>query len=162
VHKTYTDELGDRYVPDAFDTMLSKGAKVLETREIRTTLHIVFEGSPKGPAFARIIKYDGDRKKPKWIDVERDRFETLCNVIADISAAPYTSRVGSSGEMCYYREFDVVLLVGLTELKAQIRWYDTKTLTEKSGDARIVYEDSPEDGPAGPRVPPALYNELEL
>jgi hypothetical protein len=58
----------------------------------------------------------------------KDRFETLCNVIADISAAPFTSKVGSSGEVCYYREFDVVLLVGLTELKAQIRWYDNKTV----------------------------------
>jgi len=161
-YKLYTDELGDKYVPDAFDTMLSKEAKVLETREIRTTLHLVFEGSPDGTAFARIIKYDGNKKKPKWIDVERDRFETLCNVVADISAAPYTCRRGSSGDMCYYREFDVVLLVGLTELKAQIRWYDPKARTEKSGDASIVYENTSENGYAGPRVPPALFHELDI
>lgn len=30
--------------------------------------------------------------------------------------------------MCYYREYDVVLLVGLTELKAQIRWTDSVTV----------------------------------
>ena len=58
----------------------------------------------------------------------KDSFETLCHVAADISAAPFTSSVGSSGERCYYREFDVVLLVGLTELKAQIRWFNPKTV----------------------------------
>ena len=58
----------------------------------------------------------------------KDRFETLCHVVADLSAAPYTRRAGSSGGVCYYREFDVVLLVGLTELKAEIRWYDPKTV----------------------------------
>jgi len=142
--------------------MLSKGSKVLETREIRTTLHLVSEGTPEETAFARIIKYDGNRKKPKWIDVERECFQTLCHVIADISAAHYTCKVGSGGLMCYYREFDVVLLVGLTELKAQIRWYDPKTRKEKSSDASIVYEDTPEDGPDGPRVPPPLYSDLEL
>ena len=26
--------------------------------------------------------------------------------------------------MCYIRKFDVVLLVGLTELKAEIRWFN--------------------------------------
>jgi hypothetical protein len=30
--------------------------------------------------------------------------------------------------MCYTREYDVVLLVGLTELKAQIRWIDSVTV----------------------------------
>ena len=30
--------------------------------------------------------------------------------------------------MCYYREFDVVLLAGLTELKAQICWTDSVTV----------------------------------
>ena len=64
----------------------------------------------------------------------KDKFETLCHVVADLSAAPYTRKVGNSGEVCYYREFDVALLVGLTELKAEIRWYDPKTVSihEKS------------------------------
>ena len=59
---------------------------------------------------------------------QKENFETLCHVVADLSTAPYTRKVGSSGEVCYYREFDVVLLVGLTELKAQIRWHDPKTV----------------------------------
>ena len=59
----------------------------------------------------------------------KDRFETLCHVVADISAAPCTSKIGRSGKMCYTRLLDVVLLVGLTELKAQIRWTDARTVS---------------------------------
>lgn len=57
-----------------------------------------------------------------------DNFEILCNVVADISAAPCTLERGVDGRTCYRREYDVVLLVGLTELKAQIRWTDSITV----------------------------------
>ena len=57
-----------------------------------------------------------------------DKFETLCDVVADISAAPYTHALGRSGNMCYSREYQVVLLVGFTELKAEIRWSDSETV----------------------------------
>jgi hypothetical protein len=33
------------------------------------------------------------------------------------------------GNMCYAREFELVLLVGLTELKAQISWIDSTTVS---------------------------------
>ena len=56
------------------------------------------------------------------------KFETLCHVVANISAAPCTLERGMFGKMCYCREYDVVLLVGLTELKAQIRWTDSTTV----------------------------------
>ena len=55
-------------------------------------------------------------------------FETLCHVVADISAAPCKLTRGRPGKVCYSREYEVVLLVGLTELKAQIRWIDSKTV----------------------------------
>ena len=58
----------------------------------------------------------------------KDRFETLCHVSADISAALSTPKVGKSGKMCFSRKYNVVLLVGLTELKAQIRWIDSITV----------------------------------
>lgn len=104
------------------------------------------EGSPAGNILVEIIKYDGHQQEPGWTDVEpsttflrtkiflpgtynpKARFETLCHVVADISAAPCTSRLGRSGKMCYTRRLDVVLLVGLTELKAQIRWMDSRTV----------------------------------
>ena len=33
--------------------------------------------------------------------------------------------------MCYLRKYRVVLLVGLTELKAQIRWVDSTTVRNR-------------------------------
>ena len=56
------------------------------------------------------------------------KFETLCHVVADISGAPFTIQRGTSGTICYCGEYDIVLLVGLTELKAQIRWTDSTTV----------------------------------
>jgi len=120
--------------------MLSKGTKVLETRVIRKRVRVTREGAPETRAHARIIKYDGNEKEPRWMDVQRDKFETLCRVYGDISAAPSTPQAGSNGKMCYYREFDVVLLVGLTELKAQVRWVDSVTGVEASGDAEVMYD----------------------
>jgi len=120
-------------------SMLTKGTKVLESREIRKKLCVTREGTPETNIRSEILKYVGNTKEPQWMDVERDRFETLCHVAADISAAPCTLKMSKSGKMCYSREYDVVLLVGLTELKAQIRWKDSLTGLEKSGDATVVY-----------------------
>jgi hypothetical protein len=50
-------------------------------------------------------------------------------VVADISATPLTQKIKDDGKKYYMREFDVVLLVGLTELKAQIRWIDSVTVS---------------------------------
>jgi len=58
----------------------------------------------------------------------RDKFETLCHVKADISVAPYKSHVGALGKMGYQRDYEIVLLVGLTELKAQISYIDSTTV----------------------------------
>ena len=56
----------------------------------------------------------------------KGEFEVLCHVAASLSGAPCElSERGRFGKMCYIRTFDVMLLVGLTELKAEIRWFDT-------------------------------------
>ena len=56
-------------------------------------------------------------------------FEALCVVQADLSTAPYETNRGIRGTMGYTREFEIVLLVGLTELKAQIAWTDSLTVS---------------------------------
>ena len=60
-----------------------------------------------------------------------DNFEKLCDIHADLTTAPYQKRLGKKGKMCYTRIFDVVLLVGLTELKAQIAWIDSATVSTR-------------------------------
>ena len=54
-------------------------------------------------------------------------FETLCLVEANISNAPYTTS-SATGKMGYKRDYNVILLVGLTELKAQVGWIDSTTV----------------------------------
>ena len=94
-----------------------------------------------------ISKYTGTLVAPEWEDVEKgtvfsfpwcfvksaqslkDMFETLCHVKADISTAPYTPK-SVAGKTYYPRLFDVILLVGLTELKAQVSWIDTSTVRD--------------------------------
>jgi len=58
----------------------------------------------------------------------KDKFQTLCHVRADISDAPHTSKLVETGKMGFKRRYDIILLVGLTELKAQVAWIDSKTV----------------------------------
>ena len=58
---------------------------------------------------------------------QKDKFETLCHVKADVSTTPYTSSF-ATGNVGYRLEYDIVLLVGLTELKAQVSWIDSATV----------------------------------
>ena len=56
------------------------------------------------------------------------KFETLCYVKADLSAVPCAATLTAAGKTCYKRTYKVVLLVGLTELKAQVSWIDPETV----------------------------------
>lgn len=138
--KSFVNAQGRKCIPGYFQTMLSKGTKVLENGEIKVRRCARRVGAPATNVLAPIIKYDGDQKEPGWVDAERDKFKTLCRVVADISAAPCKRTLGKTGKFCYSREYEVVLLVGLAELKAQIRWSDSITGEEISTDASIVYD----------------------
>ncbi|KAF9649037.1 hypothetical protein BDM02DRAFT_3095383 [Thelephora ganbajun] len=120
-HKLFVDAMGERCVPGHFDTMLSR------EREIRHHFQMVSEGTPPQYISSRIVKYTGSLVAPEWDDVEKDKFETLCHVKANLSTAPYTSSF-AAGKMGYKRDFDIILLVGLTELKAQVTWIDSATV----------------------------------
>jgi len=141
-HKTFIDGQGNRCVPGFFTAMLPKGTKVLESREI-----IMRRYTQGTNVVMPIIRYVGNEKEPTWMDVEPDRFETLCHIAADISGAPHKLSVGvgeSSTTVRFSWEYDVVLLVDLTELKAQILWINSTTGEEKRSDAITVYKDASE------------------
>jgi len=123
-----------------------QGTKISEDQEILHRYHITSEGSPPQRGSARIIKYTGALSSPEWRDIEpgrvvqlpwvprekrsepKDKFEKLCRVDADISSAPYTPKLMETGKTAYKREYDIILLVGLTELKAQVGWIDSETV----------------------------------
>ena len=58
----------------------------------------------------------------------KDKFQSLCRVRADISGAPYTSKLSEAGVMGCRRKYTLIILVGLTELKAQVSWIDSETV----------------------------------
>jgi len=123
-----------------------QGTKVIEDHEIRHSFIVTAKGSPPRRGHATISKYTGALFAPEWKDVEpgrvfsfpwdlvkgaqspKDRFKTLCDVEADISSVPYTSHRMKTGGMGYRRDYEVVLLVGLTELKAQVSWINERTV----------------------------------
>jgi hypothetical protein len=92
---------------------------------------------------SRISDYRGELTAPAWVDVEprkfqkrvfmqpplnprSDAFATLCTVHANTSKIigslrPRRSEDSSTG-VYYTIDYDVILLFGLTELKAQISW----------------------------------------
>jgi len=143
-YKSFPNAIGEKWIPGYFDTMLTRGTRVSEDREIRHTFYLTAQGAPPQHASPRIAKYTGDLVTQKWQDAEPDKFETLCFVKADISAAPYISDFGTSGKIGYKRKYEIILLVGLTELKAQVCWIDSNTGTERRSDAVVVYDDPSE------------------
>ena len=128
------------------DFIVLQGTKVIEDHEIRSSFNVTAEGNPPRSGHARISKYTGTLASPEWMDAEpgrvsrfpwhlvksaespKDSFETLCHVEGDISSVPYTSHNAKKGRMGYRRCYEIVLLVGLTELKAQVSWVNKKTV----------------------------------
>ncbi|TFY59589.1 hypothetical protein EVJ58_g5686 [Rhodofomes roseus] len=90
---------------------------------------------------SRIVTYRGLREIHRWIDEEPDSFSTLCTVHADVNPESYKLASGQLGEF-YRMDFNVVLLFGLTEIKAQLSWLEDGR--EKRGPATLVYDDEDE------------------
>ena len=64
----------------------------------------------------------------KCAQSKKDKFKRLCHIKADISGAGYTSKSMGATKTAYSRNYEIILLVGLTELKVQVSWIDSKTV----------------------------------
>ncbi|OSC99572.1 hypothetical protein PYCCODRAFT_1394827 [Trametes coccinea BRFM310] len=139
-HKQFTRSSGRIMLPDAFSTIISKGTRVLEEEE-RTASYVQETREARGlnSVSAEIMAYRGAKRNPCWEDLEPECFTTLCTVFADTSKVFKSPRIGPNGSVYYAQRFDVVLMCGLTELKAQIRWMENGE--ERRGPAKIVYDD---------------------
>jgi len=54
--------------------------------------------------------------------LQTDQYSRLCTIKADISHLPKTPKINPSGGTYYRIDYSVILLFGLTELKAQLCW----------------------------------------
>ncbi|KAL4244988.1 hypothetical protein ABKN59_002854 [Abortiporus biennis] len=132
---------GRLVLPNAFLVSLVKGTPMREGTEVFVNLHR--EANRKSQLHsitADLIAYRGYSNDPRWVDVEPNLFSTLCTVEADTSKVPKIAIHGPRGITYHNIAFKLVLICGLTEMKAQISWmHDGK---EFRGPARIVYQDT--------------------
>ncbi|GJE90679.1 HSP70 family protein [Phanerochaete sordida] len=142
-HSTKRLKPSGRYsIPDGFSVILEKGIRVGENEELRRHFSLeATEPRTLDHISSEVSCYRGARKSPRWTDIEPECFTTLCTIHADTSRVARQKKQSSNGHY-YIQEFDVVLSCGLTEMTAQIAWFENGQ--EKRGEAKIVYDDVPQ------------------
>ncbi|KIM86827.1 hypothetical protein PILCRDRAFT_4705 [Piloderma croceum F 1598] len=141
IDTVYTDFSGLRFVPKAFSPILAKGTRVTEDIEFERSYfedRIAVEYCDR--ITTDILCYRGESQDPAWRDIEPEMFSTLCHITADTSQMAKALRPlhGPGGTRYYRLSYRIVLLFGLTELKAQIDWMENGE--QKRSPAKVVYD----------------------
>ncbi|KAG1734623.1 hypothetical protein EDB19DRAFT_1638867 [Suillus lakei] len=127
-HKSIIDVSGGTFIPDYFQSILLKGTQVSELREFRKSFYITRTSlAACKSASTDIMCYKGALQEPQWLDIERPSFSALCTIHADLSELSRALRpqISTVDRSIYYKvDFDVIILFGHTELKAQISWQE--------------------------------------
>jgi len=140
-HKRFTRPSGDVAIPGYFCVNLKRGTQVSEVQEFtRTYLRERSSKAELSQVSVGIIVYRGSLSSPTWVDGYEAEYTTLCSVYADTSALTQSLKEKEQNGRKFFRiNFDVILLFGLTELQAQIRWFQGGI--EKRSPATIVYDE---------------------
>ncbi|KAL0057726.1 hypothetical protein AAF712_008969 [Marasmius tenuissimus] len=137
----YTDLDGNRRIPRRFEPSLPKGTHVHEETEYRKERYrISRDKTSLQHISSKILCYKGPGDAPYWLDVHSEQYPALCTVEADIPDAKAVKclKTPGTGQRYYRIDYEVILLFGLTELKAQIAWKVGGQ--EKRGPATVVYD----------------------
>ncbi|EIW80615.1 hypothetical protein CONPUDRAFT_125441 [Coniophora puteana RWD-64-598 SS2] len=130
-------------VPHFFTSIVRKGTRVAEIQEFKHPYRKQdneLEGCKQ--IEGHILAYRGSDADPRWTDDDNASFTRLCTVRADTSELAKSLRPRTAPGRTYYElEFEVVLLFGLTELRAQISWRDSSGAQQRSP-AVVVYDDA--------------------
>ncbi|KAF9047806.1 hypothetical protein BJ165DRAFT_1403442 [Panaeolus papilionaceus] len=147
VSKTFISVSGNKRISDSFDIILPKNTQVSETKEFRKSYFRESESKSEfRSASFSVWCYRGTVAEPKWKDVDTKNYTKLCTIEVDLSHLPLQPRTKPSGGGSYYRlDYEIVLLFGLTELKALVSWKENGA--EKRSVTKIVYDpDTTNDG----------------
>ncbi|THU90492.1 hypothetical protein K435DRAFT_781211 [Dendrothele bispora CBS 962.96] len=138
-HSIVVRPSGKRVVPGSFSRILAKGTRIHEEKEFSRSY---YQESGSIDMFRSVIidvmSYRGNLTNPEWIDTEPHMYTTLCTVVADASKAVKPNSRGK-GSSYYTVDFKMILLLGLTEMKAQLSWMEDGV--EKRSPAKVVYDD---------------------
>ncbi|KAF6752161.1 hypothetical protein DFP72DRAFT_1171705 [Ephemerocybe angulata] len=121
-----------------FSAILDKGVEVKTTQEFQRGYLLRRQTRESLKTYSsEILAYTGDLPNPQLVDEDPDNFAAVCKVEADTSAVTPSVRENAAGETYYEIRFSVVLLFGLTELKAQVAYEENGV--EKRGPAAVVF-----------------------
>ncbi|KAJ3513955.1 hypothetical protein NMY22_g14893 [Coprinellus aureogranulatus] len=124
-----------------FDVILPKNTTVKATQEFRRPFTAIGNDPEEmGIESCDILAYHGDVEDPEnlWIDDDPDSYEDVCTVEADASTIEPDEESTPAGEVYYSKDYEIILLFGLAELKAQIAWEEDDV--EQRGPAAVVFE----------------------
>ncbi|KAI5824782.1 hypothetical protein K523DRAFT_284377 [Schizophyllum commune Tattone D] len=131
---------GYEFIPGCFTTVLPVNTQISQEQEFRHAFYNTYESRPSGSARLVVHLYRGSKAKPCWIDEDKEKFSVLCTIKAGAEIDQQaTFETNEHGKNYWRLEFDVALLLGLTEIKAQIIWKDAQG-TEKRGPATVIYD----------------------
>ncbi|EIW80189.1 hypothetical protein CONPUDRAFT_137514 [Coniophora puteana RWD-64-598 SS2] len=112
---------------NVFSPVVTKGTRVPEYKEFRK--EFIVESTPQSTftiISTDVVYYHGENPNPRWIDLEPEKFKSLCTLKVDRSLIPRTvvPKQSVDDAPCYRQEFCLVLILGIGESKAQISWME--------------------------------------
>ncbi|KAL1690533.1 hypothetical protein GGG16DRAFT_125633 [Schizophyllum commune] len=122
-------------LPGCFNTIIAavchgRGTQVTETQEfVSGRFCFTRELADNQTGFqCDIMRYRGEHRDDIFMDTIADRVDILCEIYVEPNAIldRLPIRISPGGIRHYRWSFDVILLFGLTELKAQLRWYENE------------------------------------
>ncbi|KAF6748622.1 hypothetical protein DFP72DRAFT_971152 [Ephemerocybe angulata] len=135
-HKVVVSKIsGEPSLYGFLDAILPKGVQVKSTEEFIQDYSVgAKDRADLNEKITIIFAYYGDSKGPHWIEDEPGKYPVVCRVKADTSKITPTEGKNPQGETIFYIDYSVVLLFGLTELKAQISYLE-------DGPASVIFDD---------------------
>ncbi|KZT65648.1 hypothetical protein DAEQUDRAFT_731208 [Daedalea quercina L-15889] len=124
-------------IPTGFAILARKGTSVTETTEFSFPFAAYHSNRNNLSIATNILSYRGAMDNPTWTDDEPEMFSVLCHVKAKPAASSWRRSKGPIGTY-WSQDFEVILLLGLTEVKAQIAWWEHGT--QRRGPATIIYD----------------------
>ncbi|KAF8161604.1 hypothetical protein B0H34DRAFT_386789 [Crassisporium funariophilum] len=127
-HKTFTSVSGIRRIDSIFWVILATNTQVPETNEIRRAHYWEFyTTAAMNSAKTYLYCYRGTIGDAAWMDTDPDKYFELCTIEVDMSHLAHSSSVEviKKPSGTYYKvHYDIIMLFGGTEIKAQLAWKD--------------------------------------